>query len=131
MGHLGLTPQSIYKFGTYKVRAREKEEAEQLIKDINILEKSGCFAVVLEKIPLELAKLATEAVEIPTIGIGAGPSCAGQILVTHDMLGLTTEFNPRFVRKYESLSEKMEEAIRSYVKDVRSSDFPKETESYT
>lgn len=131
MGHLGLTPQSIYKFGTYKVRAREKEEADQLLSDIRILEKSGCFGVVLEKIPSELAASATEAVQMPTIGIGAGPSCSGQILVTHDMLGLTTEFNPRFVRKYDQLGARMGEAVSAYVGDVRSKSFPSETESYT
>ncbi len=131
MGHLGLTPQSIYKFGTYKVRAREKKEADQLLKDIAILERSGCFAVVLEKIPSGLAGKATESVEIPTIGIGAGPSCSGQILVTHDMLGLTTEFNPRFVRKYETLGERMHDSISNYVSDVRSKSFPSESESYS
>jgi 3-methyl-2-oxobutanoate hydroxymethyltransferase len=130
MGHLGLTPQSIYRFGTYKVRARDAEEAEQLVKDAVAIEEAGCFSIVLEKIPRNLAKSVTEELKVPTIGIGAGPSCDGQILVTHDMLGLSTEFNPRFVRHYASLAESIREAIEHYVSDVRDRSFPKQQESY-
>ena len=130
MGHLGLTPQSIYRFGTYKVRAREKEEAEQLVSDAKAIQKAGCFAVVLEKIPRALAARVTDMLEIPTIGIGAGPDCSGQVLVTHDMLGLTTEFNPRFVRHYAQLAETMSQAVSSYVSDVKDRTFPAESESY-
>jgi 3-methyl-2-oxobutanoate hydroxymethyltransferase len=130
MGHLGLTPQSIYKFGTYKVRAREEEEADALRKDIRLLEQAGCFAVVLEKIPAGLADEVTRSVSVPTIGIGAGAATSGQVLVTHDLLGLTTAFNPRFVRRYADLADTITEAVRRYVEDVRGGDFPSEAESY-
>ncbi len=130
MGHLGLTPQSIYKFGTYKVRAREDEEAEQLKQDALALQEAGCFAIVLEKIPAALAKEVSEALSIPTIGIGAGPHTDGQVLVTHDALGLTVDFNPRFVRRYALLADEMTKAVKSYVEDVRSRDFPSKDESY-
>ena len=130
MGHLGLTPQSIYKFGTYKVRAREDNEADEIRKDIRKLEKAGVFGVVLEKIPAELATELTESVGIPTIGIGAGKGCSGQVLVTHDMLGLTKDFNPRFVRRYSDLAETISDAVGQYVADVRQRDFPGEEESY-
>ncbi|OZC02939.1 3-methyl-2-oxobutanoate hydroxymethyltransferase [Rubricoccus marinus] len=130
MGHLGLTPQSIYKFGTYKVRAREDEEADQLRADIKRLEEVGCFSVVLEKIPAALATEVTESVSIPTIGIGAGGGTSGQVLVTHDMLGLTVDFNPRFVRHYASLAETVTGAVQQYVQDVRDGTFPDESESY-
>jgi 3-methyl-2-oxobutanoate hydroxymethyltransferase len=130
MGHLGLTPQSIYRFGTYKVRARDAEEAEQLAADAVAIEEAGCFSVVLEKIPRKLADSVTSQLKIPTIGIGAGPNCAGQILVTHDMLGLTTEFNPRFVRHYASMADSMRSAVEHYVSDVRDHSFPKQKESY-
>ena len=130
MGHLGLTPQSIYDFGTYKVRARDPEEAEQLRNDAKALEKAGCFAVVLEKIPAELASEVTKALSIPTIGIGAGAGTDGQVLVSHDALGLSTDFNPRFVRRYAELEETIKEAIGEYVTDVRSRSFPSEDESY-
>jgi len=130
MGHLGLTPQSIYKFGTYKVRAREEQEAEDLRSDIELLERAGCFAVVLEKIPAALAAEATNSIEIPTIGIGAGGGCSGQVLVTHDLLGLTKEFHPRFVRRYAELADAVTDAVQRYVEDVRSGDFPNASESY-
>ncbi|TXG39620.1 3-methyl-2-oxobutanoate hydroxymethyltransferase [Seonamhaeicola maritimus] len=130
MGHLGLTPQSIYKFGTYTVRAKEEEEAEQLIKDAKMLERTGCFAIVLEKIPAALAKQVAESVSIPIIGIGAGPHVDGQVLVLHDMLGMTHEFNPRFLRRYLSLYEEMTNAMKQYVSDVKSVDFPNESEQY-
>ncbi len=130
MGHLGLTPQSIYKFGTYTVRAKEEMEAEKLINDAKLLEKVGCFAIVLEKIPAKLAKKVSEAVNIPTIGIGAGVDCDGQVLVLHDLLGLTMEFNPRFLRRYLNLGEQIDEAIKQYCNDVRSCDFPNVDESY-
>ena len=130
MGHLGLTPQSIYRFGTYKVRAREKEEADQLKRDSLLLEQAGCFAIVLEKIPLELAAEVTRSLRIPTIGIGAGPSCDGQVLVTHDLLGLTTDFNPRFVRRYGHLASEIQSAVENYIQDVRSRSFPTIDESY-
>jgi 3-methyl-2-oxobutanoate hydroxymethyltransferase len=130
MGHLGLTPQSIYKFGTYKVRAREEQEAEDLRTDVVLLEEAGCFAVVLEKIPAALAAEATASVSIPTIGIGAGAACSGQVLVTHDLLGLTKEFHPRFVRRYAELADVVTDAVRRYVEDVRAADFPTEGESY-
>ena len=124
MGHLGLTPQSIYKFGTYTVRAREEVEAEKLLKDAKLLEQLGCFALVLEKNPAELAKKVAEAVQIPVIGIGAGGDVDGQVLVLHDMLGLTTEFSPRFLRRYMQLYDQMTTAIKQYVKDVKSNDDP-------
>lgn len=130
MGHLGLTPQSIYKFGTYKVRASEDEEAEQLKKDALALQEAGCFAIVLEKIPARLAKEVSEALTIPTIGIGAGVSTDGQVLVMHDALGLTMDFNPRFVRRYARLADEMTRAIEEYVDDVRARRFPSEEESY-
>lgn len=130
MGHLGLTPQSIYEFGTYQVRARDEEEAEQLKTDAKRLEEAGCFAVVLEKIPADLAAEVTDALSIPTIGIGAGADTDGQVLVSHDALGLSTDFNPRFVRRYAELEETINEAIGEYVSDVRSRSFPSEEESY-
>ncbi|MEL6616100.1 MAG: 3-methyl-2-oxobutanoate hydroxymethyltransferase [Bacteroidota bacterium] len=130
MGHLGLTPQSIYKFGTYKVRAREEEEADQLRKDALKLQKAGCFAIVLEKIPRSLGTEVTESLSIPTIGIGAGAGTSGQVLVTHDMLGLTVDFNPRFVRRYAELAQTVTGAVEQYVADVRSGDFPTDAESY-
>lgn len=130
MGHLGLTPQSIYKFGTYAVRAKEEEEAEQLIKNAQMLDEIGCFGVVLEKIPANLAQKVTETVSIPTIGIGAGNGCDGQILVVHDMLGINKDFSPRFLRRYADLHTIMLDAVANYCKDVKSSDFPNEKESY-
>jgi 3-methyl-2-oxobutanoate hydroxymethyltransferase len=130
MGHLGLTPQSIYQFGTYKVRAREEEEALRLREDALLLQEAGCFAIVLEKIPARLAAEVTASLSIPTIGIGAGSECDGQVLVTHDMLGLTTDFHPRFVRRYAELAEGITEAVHQYVTDVRTRDFPSENESY-
>jgi len=130
MGHLGLTPQSIYEYGTYQVRAREPEEAEQLRADAKRLEEAGCFALVLEKIPAGLAKEVSESLSIPTIGIGAGNNTDGQVLVSHDALGLSTDFNPRFVRRYARLDETITEAIGEYVSDVRDRSFPDEDESY-
>jgi 3-methyl-2-oxobutanoate hydroxymethyltransferase len=130
MGHLGLTPQSIYKFGTYTVRAKEHEEAEKLKIDIQTLQEAGCFAVVLEKIPAALAKEVSESVHIPTIGIGAGNYCDGQVLVMHDMLGINTEFSPRFLRKYANINEIATKAVQQYIEDVKSKDFPNENESY-
>ncbi|MDP6864820.1 MAG: 3-methyl-2-oxobutanoate hydroxymethyltransferase [Candidatus Poseidoniaceae archaeon] len=130
MGHLGLTPQSIYKFGTYTVRAKEDEEAEKLIDDAKLLEDAGCFAIVLEKIPAHLAKKVSEAITIPTIGIGAGLDCDGQVLVLHDMLGITTDFSPRFLRRYLDLETQISGAVEQYCSDVRSGDFPNTDESY-
>ncbi|NRB59127.1 MAG: 3-methyl-2-oxobutanoate hydroxymethyltransferase [Winogradskyella sp.] len=130
MGHLGLTPQSIYKFGTYTVRAKEEEEALRLKEDALMLERIGCFAIVLEKIPAKLAKEVAESVSIPVIGIGAGAGVDGQVLVLHDMIGMTHEFNPRFLRRYMNLYEEMTEAIGQYVSDVKSVDFPNEKEQY-
>ena len=130
MGHLGLTPQSIYKFGTYTVRAREEEEANRLIEDAKYLESLGCFALVLEKIPASLAKTVAEALTIPVIGIGAGNGVDGQVLVTHDMLGITKEFKPRFLRRYEDLYVKMQHAFEAYIADVKSGDFPSDEEQY-
>jgi len=130
MGHLGLTPQSIYEYGTYQVRAREPGEAEQLRADAKRLEEAGCFALVLEKIPAGLAKEVSESLSIPTIGIGAGNNTDGQVLVSHDALGLSTDFNPRFVRRYARLDETITEAIGEYVSDVRDRSFPDEDESY-
>ena len=130
MGHLGLTPQSIYKFGTYTVRAREEEEAEKLKRDAICLQEAGCFAVVLEKIPASLAKEVTEQLSIPTIGIGAGRYCDGQVLVMHDMLGINTEFKPRFLRTYLNLHEQVTEAIHKYINDIKSKNFPNESEQY-
>lgn len=130
MGHLGLTPQSIYKFGTYTVRAKEKAEAEKLKSDILVLQEAGCFSVVLEKIPAKLAEEVTKSVKIPTIGIGAGPHCDGQVLVVHDMLGLNKGFKPRFLRQYLNLFDQINGAVGSYVKDVKSGSFPNESEQY-
>lgn len=130
MGHLGLTPQSIYKFGTYTVRAKEEAEAEKLKADAKLLEQCGCFAIVLEKIPASLAKEVSESISIPTIGIGAGRFCDGQVLVMHDMLGINTEFKPRFLRQYLNLHEQVTGAVQHYVKDVKSGDFPNEKEQY-
>lgn len=131
MGHLGLTPQSIYKFGTYKVRAKEEEEAEQLLKDALELEKAGVFSIVLEKIPSGLAKKVTESLSVPTIGIGAGPHCDGQVLVLHDMLGLNKDFSPRFLRRYADLHESMTGAVQHYISDVKEGTFPNESEQYS
>jgi 3-methyl-2-oxobutanoate hydroxymethyltransferase len=130
MGHLGLTPQSIYKFGTYTVRAKEEEEAQRLLEDAKILEESGCFALVLEKIPAKLAQEAATSISIPVIGIGAGGGVDGQVLVTHDMLGMTHEFSPRFLRRYLNLYDSMSNAFQQYIKDVKSRDFPNEGEQY-
>lgn len=130
MGHLGLTPQSIYKFGTYNVRAKEEAEAEKLRNDALLLEQAGCFAVVLEKIPAALAKTVSESLQIPTIGIGAGQHCDGQVLVMHDMLGINTEFKPRFLRQYLNLHEQITGAVQQYISDVKGGDFPSEAESY-
>ena len=130
MGHLGLTPQSIYKFGTYTVRAKEEAEAEKLIEDAKMLERIGCFSLVLEKIPAHLAKRVAESISIPVIGIGAGGGVDGQVLVIHDMLGMNNEFSPRFLRRYMDLYEGMTTAISQYVTDVKSSDFPNEKEQY-
>ena len=130
MGHLGLTPQSINKFGTYEVRAQDKKEAEELIHDAKVLANAGVFAIVLEKIPASLAKKVTESVSVPTIGIGAGPHCDGQVLVVYDMLGFTEEFKPRFVRRYSELAQTMREAFQKYISDVKLKKFPSEKESY-
>lgn len=130
MGHLGLTPQSIYKFGTYTVRAKEEEEAQKLLEDAKILEQAGCFAIVLEKIPAKLAEKVAKALTIPVIGIGAGGGVDGQVLVLHDMLGLTYEFNPRFLRRYLNLYEDIKGAVSHYIKDVKSKDFPNTNEQY-
>lgn len=130
MGHLGLTPQSINKFGTYTVRAREEEEANRLIDDAHLLQEAGCFALVLEKIPAELAKRVASELEIPVIGIGAGPYVDGQVLVMHDMLGINKNFSPRFLRRYANLFEDITKAVQSYIKDVKTTDFPSPEESY-
>ena len=130
MGHLGLTPQSIYKFGTYVVRAREEEEAKRLIEDAKILEESGCFAIVLEKIPAQLASRVASEVSIPIIGIGAGGGVDGQVLVIHDMLGINQDFHPRFLRRYNSLFDSITESVQGYIHDVKSRDFPNEKEQY-
>jgi 3-methyl-2-oxobutanoate hydroxymethyltransferase len=130
MGHLGLTPQSIYKFGTYVVRAREDEEARKLIHDAHLLEQAGCFAIVLEKVPAALAAKVAKEISIPIIGIGAGGDVDGQVLVLHDMLGINTEFKPRFLRTYLNLQEQIVGAIGTYVSDVKSNDFPNASESY-
>jgi 3-methyl-2-oxobutanoate hydroxymethyltransferase len=130
MGHLGLTPQSIYKFGTYTVRAKEDEEAEKLIKDALLLQKLGCFALVLEKIPAKLAEKVSKSLKIPVIGIGAGSGVDGQVLVLHDMIGMTNEFNPRFLRRYMNLFESMTKSIGKYVNDVKTSEFPNSDEQY-
>lgn len=130
MGHLGLTPQSIYKFGTYTVRAKEEAEAEKLIEDAILIEKLGCFALVLEKIPAHLAQKVAESISIPVIGIGAGSGVDGQVLVIHDMLGMNNEFSPRFLRRYLNLYQQMTQAIGQYVEDVKSQDFPNAGEQY-
>ena len=130
MGHLGLTPQSIYKFGTYTVRAREEEEAEKLKQDAIFLQEAGCFGIVLEKIPASLAKEVSEQLSIPAIGIGAGRYCDGQVLVMHDMLGINTEFKPRFLRTYLNLHEQVTDAVHKYIKDIKSKNFPNEREQY-
>lgn len=130
MGHLGLTPQSIYKFGTYSVRAKEEEEANKLLADAKLLEELGCFGIVLEKIPAALAKKVASSVEVPVIGIGAGPDVDGQVLVVHDMLGITQDFKPRFLRQYADLNQTMTEAFKCYVSDIKSHSFPNEKESY-
>ena len=130
MGHLGLTPQSIYKFGTYTVRATEDAEADKLIRDSKMLEEAGCFAIVLEKIPANLAKRVAENLTIPVIGIGAGSGVDGQVLVVHDMLGITNEFSPRFLRRYANLYEVMKGAVENYISDVKSVDFPNNKEQY-
>lgn len=130
MGHLGLTPQSINKFGSYKTRGTEKEEADKIFSDAKILEASGIFALVLEKIPATLGRKVSKSLKIPTIGIGAGPECDGQVLVTHDMLGMIEEFKPRFVRRYANIAEDMRDAFRRYKKDVKDKNFPSKDESY-
>ena len=130
MGHLGLTPQSIYKFGTYTVRAKQKAEAKKLINDAKLLQEAGCFAIVLEKIPADLANKVTKELDIPIIGIGAGSGVDGQVLVLHDMLGMTHEFNPRFLRRYLNLYEDINQAVQNYVKDVKNRKFPNKKEEY-
>jgi 3-methyl-2-oxobutanoate hydroxymethyltransferase len=130
MGHLGLTPQSIYKFGTYQVRATEVDESDLLIKDAKLLEEAGCFALILEKIPADLGKKVAELLSIPVIGIGAGSGCDGQVLVTHDMLGINKDFSPRFLRRYAQMYQAMKEAFEQYSRDIKSGDFPNEDESY-
>ena len=130
MGHLGLTPQSIYKFGTYKVRATDEEEAQALINDAKLLQEAGCFSIVLEKIPAKLAERVSKELDIPTIGIGAGAGCDGQVLVLHDMLGLNKGFNPRFLRRYADLHSNMTDAVQQYISDVKSKDFPNDDEQY-
>jgi len=130
MGHLGLTPQSIHKFGTYVVRAKEKEESEKLLQDAKLLEELGCFSIVLEKIPSQLATEVSQNLRIPVIGIGAGGGVDGQVLVLHDMLGLTQEFSPRFLRRYHNLSEEIQGAVKNYITDVKAKDFPNEKEQY-
>ena len=130
MGHLGLTPQSIYKFGTYTVRAKEEKEANQLIEDAHLLEKIGCFAIVLEKVPSELAKRVAKEINIPIIGIGAGGNVDGQVLVLHDLIGMTKEFNPRFLRRYMNLHDDIINAISSFSEDIKSGDFPNKNEQY-
>lgn len=130
MGHLGLTPQAIHKFGTYVVRAREEEEAHKLLEDARLLQEIGCFAIVLEKIPARLAEEVTSSIKIPTIGIGAGPKTDGQVLVLHDMLGITQEFSPRFLRRYHNLHAEIKSAVQSYINDVRTFSFPNEKEQY-
>ncbi|MBK6346086.1 MAG: 3-methyl-2-oxobutanoate hydroxymethyltransferase [Bacteroidales bacterium] len=130
MGHLGLTPQSIHKFGTYVVRATEENEALKLVEDAHLLEKAGCFGIVLEKIPARLAAQVSSEIRIPIIGIGAGPGVDGQVLVLHDMLGITQEFSPRFLRRYHNLSEEIQGSVQAYIKDVKTVDFPNEREQY-
>ena len=130
MGHLGLTPQSIYKFGTYTVRAREEEEANRLIEDAKLLQETGCFAIILEKVPAELAEKVAKEVQIPVIGIGAGSGVDGQVLVLHDMLGITQEFSPRFLRRYHNLANEMSTAFKKYIADVKAQKFPNKEEQY-
>ncbi|MFV1885415.1 MAG: 3-methyl-2-oxobutanoate hydroxymethyltransferase [Balneola sp.] len=130
MGHLGLTPQSIYKFGTYKVRAQDEMEAEALIEDAKLLEEAGCFSIVLEKIPAILAEKVSKELSIPTIGIGAGAGCDGQVLVIHDMLGMNKDFSPRFLRRYADVHTVMTDAVQNYIKDVKNKDFPNSKEQY-
>ena len=130
MGHLGLTPQSIYKFGTYSVRAKEEIEAKKLLEDAKLLEKSGCFAIVLEKVPSKLAQKVATSIKIPVIGIGAGSEVDGQVLVLHDMLGMIQEFNPRFLRRYLNLAGDIKNAVKHYISDVKSKDFPNKKEQY-
>jgi 3-methyl-2-oxobutanoate hydroxymethyltransferase len=130
MGHLGLTPQSIFKFGTYNVRAKEEKEAEKLLHDAKLLEEAGCFALVLEKIPAKLAEQVAKNLKIPVIGIGAGGGVDGQVLVLHDMLGMTKEFNPRFLRRYLNLHDDITNAVGKYIEDVKSKDFPNASEQY-
>ncbi|HPI37255.1 MAG TPA: 3-methyl-2-oxobutanoate hydroxymethyltransferase [Ignavibacteriaceae bacterium] len=130
MGHIGLTPQSIHQFGSYRERGTSSEEADEILRDAKVLEEAGAFTIVLEKIPADLARQVTESISIPTIGIGAGMHCDGQILVTPDMLGLNKEFHPRFVRCYSNLADEMESAVKNYVDDVRKKNFPNEQESY-
>jgi 3-methyl-2-oxobutanoate hydroxymethyltransferase len=130
MGHLGLTPQSINIFGTYVTRGTDKSEANQILKDAKILEQAGCFSIVLEKIPASLGKKVSSSIKIPTIGIGAGLECDGQVLVTYDMLGMTEEFHPRFVRKYLNLASELKGAFRKYIKDIKEKKFPSKSESY-
>ncbi|HYW35934.1 MAG TPA: 3-methyl-2-oxobutanoate hydroxymethyltransferase [Balneolaceae bacterium] len=130
MGHLGLTPQSINQFGSYRVRAKDEDEAQALLDDARALEQAGCFAVVLEKIPASLGKRVTGALSIPTISIGGGPHCDGQVLVIHDMLGFNKKFNPKFLRRYADLHSEMTEAVQQYIDDVKSGDFPGENEQY-
>ncbi len=130
MGHLGLTPQSIYKFGTYVVRAKEEEEAKKLLHDAALLEEAGCFSIVLEKIPAKLGEEVSKKLKIPTIGIGAGSGVDGQVLVLHDMLGITHDFHPRFLRRYHKLYEEIGDSIKAYIRDVKSIDFPNKNEAY-
>jgi len=130
MGHLGLTPQSIYKFGTYKVRATDEAEADALLEDARLLEDAGCFSLVLEKIPATLATQVTKMLSIPTIGIGAGSGCDGQVLVAHDMLGMNKDFNPRFVRRYADLNQIMTTAVQQYITDIKDGSFPSKEEQY-
>jgi len=130
MGHLGLTPQSIYKFGTYTVRAKEEAEAEKILQDALALQEAGCFAIVFEKIPAKLAQKVSSSLDIPTIGIGAGSDCDGQVLVLHDMLGITKDFSPRFLRRYADLGESIDSAVKGYISDVRDGSFPDSDESY-
>jgi len=130
MGHLGLTPQSIYKFGTYQVRAKDRDEAEALLRNAKLLEQSGCFGIVLEKIPAKLAAEVSQSISIPTIGIGAGAGCDGQVLVVHDMLGLSQDFSPRFLRRYLQAADLMGNAVKQYIQDVKGKDFPNENEQY-
>ena len=130
MGHLGLTPQSIYRFGTYAVRAKKEEEAQKLMEDAQLLEEKGCFGIVLEKVPATLTQRVSQALRIPTIGIGAGPEADGQVLVLHDLLGITQDFNPRFLRRYANLKDTINEAVAHYVEDVKQRSFPNKEESY-